>query len=796
MLAPLSWLKKYVDINLPVDAFVDKMIMTSSEVEGWHRLNENISNVVVGRIAGLKAHPGADKLKLCMMDIGGSEPVQVVTGADNVYEGAYVPVALVGAKLPNGLEIKKSVLRGEPSMGMLCSGEELRIDDSVYPGASVNGILILREKYAPGTDIAEVLGMDDVIIDFKTYPNRPDCLSVVGMAREAAAALDSALKMPAIDYTEGGEPVGNYVSVEVADKELCPRYMARIVTDIKIEPSPQWMQRELTAAGVRPINNIVDITNYVMLEMGQPMHAFDFRYVEGGRIIVRRARAGETITTLDGIERVLTPEMLVICDAQKPSAVAGIMGGEYSGIYDDTKTVLFESALFDGPQTRRTSRALGLRTESSSRFEKGLPASNTEKAMDRAMHLIEELRCGTIARGCVDIKNISTDAVQMSVSVRRINNLLGLGLFAEEMQGILRRLQIETQTQGDALVCTLPPHRMDLANEADIAEEIMRIYGYDSIPSIIPEGSMASGGRSQAQRMKAAVRRTMTGQGLFEAMSYSFVSPSALDMLMLTNDDGLRDTITILNPLGEDYSVMRTTLVPSMLQSLVNNLNRGVNDVRLFEIARTYHPNPGTELPNEIDRLCLGISAKDEDFYSVKGRLEQLLSILRIGNVTFAAEGPVYLHPGRKANIYSGSELLGSMGELHPDIADRYDFRQRIYLAEISLNKLLEVRTGEVAVKPLPKYPASARDIAVLMDREQPVGPVLDAIRKACDDILESVELFDIYQGNQLQEGKKSVAFAMVFRAPDRTLTDADVNKRMDKIISMLEHKYKARLRE
>ncbi len=795
MLAPLSWLKKYVDINVSPQKLSDMLTMTGSEVEGFEELGKGLDYVVVGKITKMEKHPDADRLLVCRVDVGEEKEIVIVTGAPNVFEGALVPVAMVGADLPNGLSIKKGKLRGVVSNGMMCSGEELCIDDNVYPGASVNGILIINEDVSPGTKITELLGMDDTVFDIKTYANRPDCLSVTGTAREIAATLNAPLKMPATSYSENEKLSKDIVSVTVEAPDLCYRYMGKIVYDIKIEPSPKWMQKDLIAAGVRPISNIVDITNYVMLEMGQPMHAFDFKYVEGQKIIVRKAKKDETIITLDGKKRQLSEDMLVIADANKPVALAGIMGGEKSGVYSDTNMVLFESAVFNHVSIRTTSRTLGMRTESSSRYEKGLDSATAEIALNRAMNLVEKLGVGKIAEGCVDVLNVDVSPRILEVSVKRVNELLGLDLPGNTMDGLLRRLQIESRVEGDKLICEIPTYRQDLQNTADIAEEVLRIYGFDNIPSQLPEMHIKSRGRTDRQRMNMLIRNYMSSHGLYESVNYSFMSPFAFDMLMLDEDDELRNAVKILNPLGEDYSLMRTTLMPAMIKSIANNLNHRIDEVKLFEISKTFH-NTNDELPLEVSRLSIGVCADDESFYTVKGRIESLLKPLGLKEYEFVRGGGNFLHPGRKALMKVDDIVVGYLGELHPDVAESAGIKKRTYVAEVNLDELLAIQSSELVVTDLPKYPAVDRDLAVVVDKEQAVGQMLSLIKSTSGPLLESAEIFDIYEGEQIGENKKSVAFSLVFRAKDRTLVDEDVNTKFSKIVRVLERNYGAKLRE
>ena len=797
MFVPMKWLKQYVDVPMDVEEFSSRMIMTGSEVEGYEILGKGLDHVVVGRIAKLEQHPNADRLKVCTMDVGETEPLQIITGADNVFEGALVPAALVGANLPCGLKIKASKLRGLPSVGMLCSGEELCITDAVYPGAEVDGILILQEEYAPGTPIAEVLGMNDTIVEFKTLSNRPDCMSMIGVAREASATLGSPLRMPAMKQVAGTGDIHDFLQVEVRDPELCPRYMSRMVRNVKIGPSPKWMKDALTAAGMRSINNIVDITNYVMLELGQPMHAFDYRHVDGGKIVVRHAAPGEKMTLLDDKEITLTQDMLVIAGETVPTALAGIMGGGNSGIEPDTQDILFESANFNAYNVRITSRALGVRTESSARFEKRLDANLAQMAMDRAMTLVEELGCGEVVGGCIDICHADLAPKTLDVSTAAVNRLLGQQLTGETMAEILEKLMIHTRVEGDILHCDIPSWRGDLGCAADIAEEVQRIYGYDTIPSELLSGSMNQGGLTQEQKDSARIKDILAGMGFYEGMTYSFMSPQTFGKLLLPQDSPLRNAVRIMNPLGEEYSLMRTTLIPGLLQSAGNNLSQRIDTVRLFEMGRTFHPKqmPMTELPQEVNRLGMVIVDKRADFFTLKGMVEKLLEAFRVPDVHFAAGGGSYLHPGRKAMVTAGGDWLGELGELHPDTQAAYELGSRVLVAEIDVDALLAHQGPATVFHMLPRFPAVHRDVALLVDAQQPVGPMIDAMYKAAGSLLTEVSLFDVYQGQQVPPGKKSVAFALTFRCDERTLTDEDVEKLMEKVLVAMASDYAAVLR-
>ena len=797
MLAPMSWIKRFTDIDVDAKTFNDSMIMTGSEVEGYEIQGEKINKVVVAKIEKITPHENADKLCICYLNIGEEELLQVVTGADNVFEGAYVPVALVGAELPNGLKIKKGKLRGVVSNGMLCSGGELLIDDGVVDGAEYDGILILKGEPTPRTPIQDAIGYNDTIIDFKTYANRPDTLSVIGLSREVSATFGTPFNEPDYSYKESDKKSADFVSVEIIDTDLCPRYIGKIVYDIKIEPSPAWMQKLLSAAGVRPINNIVDITNFVMLEMGQPMHAFDFKYVKDGKIIVRRAKEGEKITTLDGKDYKLNTDNLCICDSEKPVAIAGVMGGENSMVYNDTSVILFESANFNPYNVRRTSRVLGLRTESSSRYEKGIDPAACERGLKRAMHLVELLGAGKIAKGMVDACYADLNEREIEVDSIKINKLLGQNISPSEMSEILEKLFVKTKVNGDKLICTIPTYRSDLVNDADIAEEVMRIYGYDKIPSTLPKNMTEAGGRSDKQKKYKLIRDTMVSMGMFQALSYSFMSPSDFSKLGFDEKESCANAVKISNPLGEDYSLMRKTLIPSLLLSVSNNKKHNISDVKLFEMDRTFIPKGDeNELPEEMNILGTAINAKDEDFFSLKGRLEELFLKFNVQDVQFVSGTLPYLHPGRSAFVLTGDSNIGYIGEIHPDTAENYDISGRTIVSEIDIDALLEAGSDELIVKDIPKYPAVQRDLAVVMDASQQAGLLINEIKKVGGVLIESCDIFDIYQGEQIGVDKKSVAFSLSFRAEDRTLIDDEVNKVFGNIVKSLEKNFKAKIRD
>lgn len=791
MLISLNWLKTYVDIDVPVAELCDRMVMSGFEVESITDLSETMRNVVVGRIVKLEKHPDADKLQICQIDIGAEEPVQIVTGADNVFEGAYVPACLHDSLLPNGMHIKKGKLRGVPSNGMLCSGEELCLKESDYPGAEVYGILIMDDKYPVGTDMREVLHLDDVIIDFKITANRPDCQSVLGVAREIAVVLGKPYKAPVPAYKTVGGNIHDEIKVTVHDSDLCPRYMGRVVKNLRIAPSPDWMKQCLKAAGMRPINNIVDITNFVMLETGQPMHAFDMRHVAGPEINVRRATPGETITTLDGKPHTLTEEMLVIADKDVPSCIAGIMGGEHSEIEEDTTNLFFESAKFRRDSVRRTSRSLGIRTESSGRYERGLDIMGVEFAMERALQLIYELDAGDIIEGVIDVHDGLPAPRTITVQAQSINDLLGLDIPYNTMVDILNSLLIETELSADnKLTCKIPSFREDIEGRADLAEEIMRIYGYDHIVGTPMRGEVVRGKKLPERIKTDKVKKLLTAMGMYEIATYSFISGKAVDTLNLAADDARRNAITLLNPLGEEYSTMRTQLLTSLLTVLSTNYNRKIANARFFEASKVFKAKalPVTEQPDEVPTLSIGMYGDAEDFFTLKGVIETLLSAFDATAKYVVSEEP-YLHPGRQAAAMLGETPVAVFGEVHPDVAEKYDIGTRTYIAELHLDVLFATEMQQVIYKPLPRFPAVERDLALLCDVDLPVAEIEDAIRQAGGKLLENVKLFDVYQGSQIETGKKSVAFSLSFRSNEGTLTDEQIEPAFKKIFRNLNEK-------
>ena len=796
MKVPMKWLKEYTEINLSAQDYASKMIMAGNGVEGIDNTGELFDNVVVGHVLSCEGIEGTH-LHLCMVDVGQEEPLQIVCGAPNVSAGAWVCAALDGAHLPGGVKIKKGKLRGYVSNGMLCSGPELDVPAGLYPHCGEEGIILLNEEYKPGTDVKEVFHLGDDVVDFEVLANRPDCLSVWGLARESAAVLDTHCVMPeiAVQETEGIGKFDDYARILVTDDELCPRYCARVIKNVKIGPSPMWMREYLYGAGVRPINNIVDITNFIMLETGHPMHAFDLSKVRDRTIIVRRARENEPLTTLDGKEYALTPDMLVIADAERATGLAGIMGGEESEIVEGTTDVLFECATFDRTNNRLTARALGIRTESSGRFEKGVCVRTTMEALDRACMLVNMLECGDVVPGAFDHYPNPLAPQVIDADIDRINRRIACSLSGEEMQDILERLGFEVELSGNELSCTVPEWRMDFETDADISEEVLRLYGYDKIPSTLMTGVTMAGHRSEKQALLDRVKTSLVGMGFYEALNFSFVSPKWVDALGLDKDDPRASFITIRNPLGEDTSVMRTTLVPSMLNTLALNINRGNAEGRLFEAAPVFSAGKTETTPaTETISLCMGLYGEKADFYALRDAVVCLLGEFGI-RPRAAAGGDGYYHPGRKAVLSVDGVEIARVGEIHPDVAEAFDIPGRVYVAEVDLFRLPALAQPIPEVQPLPKFPAVTRDIALVMDESVAVGPVMEAIEKAGGKLIEDVSLFDIYRDVKLGLGKKSAAFALSFRAADRTLTDAEIGAAMDKILAACQNGFGAELR-
>ena len=800
MLVPFKWMKDYISTDLDAKQLAEAMVAIGNGVEDVYSLGENMEKVVVGKIVKLEKHPDADKLQICQIDVGEDEPIQIVTGATNVFEGALVPVALHGSLLPNGVKIKKGKLRGVASNGMLCSGEELCLKEADYPGAEVYGIMILHEDYAPGTDMHEVLMLDDDVIDFEILSNRPDCLSVLGLAKEASSALDTPINLPKPVYTENNESVSDYVSVKVDAPDLCPRYLAKAIKNVKIAPSPDWMKRRLKAAGVRPINNIVDITNFVMLETGQPMHAFDYYNIRGHQIIVRRAAEGEKMVTLDGKERVFNDRALLIADGEGAIGIAGIMGGENSEIKDDTTTVIFESAKFMYGNIRQTSRALGMSTEASMRFSKGVDEVNSEYAINRACQLVEMLGAGEVVGGTIDVCNADLSDKTIRLKAQRVNELLGTHIPVDTMIKCLERVFIPTRLENDELICTIPHYRGDMERDADVIEEIARIYGYDNIPAAQIKGGMMAKVDNHALLFQSVLKSFAVDLGFYEAVTYSFTGEAAWDKLTLPADHPMRHAVKIINPLGDDKGYMRTTLIADMLDVIAGNVRRKNKNVRLFELNRVFIADelPLTnKLPHEPVKLVLGGCGQDMDFYELKGAVQNIIDKLRIQEpVEYIAGGDVFFHPGRCARVVINGVEVAQLGEIHPDVQKNFEISGRTYIAEIDVDKLMQFETTFIRFAKLPKYPAVERDIAVVVDRAVEAGAILKVIMENGGDYIEGAELFDVYEGDRIEEGKKSVAYALSFRSENETLSDDMISDDMNNIVAALAKEMGAALRE
>ena len=797
----LSWIKAYVpELSCTDQEYADVMTLTGTKVETYERLDRNLEKIVIGQIQKIEKHPDADKLIVCQVDIGG-ETIQIVTGAPNVKEGDKVPVVLDGGKvagghdggpLPEGgIEIKAGKLRGVPSNGMMCSIEELGSSREMYPEAPEMGIYIFPEDAKVGTDAVEALGLRDTVFEYEITSNRVDCYSVLGVAREAAAAFKKPFHAPKVEVKANNGKVEDYISVEVEDKELCPRYCARVCTNIKIGPSPKWMQLRLAASGIRPINNLVDITNYVMEEYGQPMHAFDLDTVAGHKIIVRRAKDGGVFQTLDGQMRNLDGDMLMICDAEKEIGIAGIMGGENSKITDEVKTVLFEAATFNGANIRKSAKRLGLRTDASGIFEKGLDPRNAQAAIDRACQLIQELGCGEVVDGMVDVCVPLPELRKIKFDKDRINALLGTDVSEKEMEEIFARLELVLETESDGTkVLTIPSFRQDLEGIADIAEEVARFYGYDKIPMTLPSGEATTGKLPFKLRIEQKARDIAEYCGFSQGMSYSFESPKVFDKLLLDRDDVQRNAITIANPLGEDFSIMRTISLNGMLTSLATNYNRRNKDVRLYELGNIYLPKslPLHELPDERMQFTLGMYGEG-DFFTMKGVIEEFFE--SIGMMQKPGYDPKagknFLHPGRQAAIRYADKVIGYLGEVHPEVCDNYDIKTKVYVAVLDMPAILPFATFDRKYTGVARFPAISRDISMVVPKEILVGDIEAMIAQRGGKILEDYKLFDIYEGSQIREGFKSVAYSITFRAKDRTLEDADVTAVMKKILNGLE---------
>lgn len=799
MNTPISWIKAYVpDLDVDINEFVDKMTLSGSHVENYVKKDKNLEKIIVGKIETMEKHPDADKLVVCQVNIG-SETIQIVTGAKNVKVGDVIPVVLDGGKVaaahgdnneyPDGIKIKKGKLRGVVSNGMMCGIEELGSSRDFYPEAPEDGVYVFPEESGvkPGDDAVAALGLNDAVVEYEITSNRVDCFSMIGMAREVAATFDKKFVPPVVSVKGNGGDVNDYIKVEVEATDLCPRYAARVVTDLKIGPSPKWMRERLAAQGIRSINNLVDITNYVMEEYGQPMHAFDLDTIAGKKIVVRRAKDGDKFTTLDGQERNLDNDVLMICDGEKEIAIAGIMGGENSMVTDNIKNLLFEAACFDGTNIRLSTKRIGLSTDASAKFVKGLDPNLALEAINRACQLIEELGCGKVVDGVVDVYPNPVKERVLPFEPEKMNKLLGTDIDAKKMLEYFDRLELSYDEKTNMI--TIPTFRQDLKCMADLAEEVARFYGYDNIPVTLPHGEATAGKKSYAERINDEVRIICEGNGFSGGMCYSFESPKVFDKLLIPEDSVYRKAIEISNPLGEDFSIMRTLPLNGILTSIATNYNRRNKEARLYELANVYLPKalPLTELPDEKMKLTLAMYGTG-DFFNMKGVTEEIFDKLGFGkDVTFepTKEYP-FLHPGRQAKALKGNLEIGYIGQLHPEVGDNYNIKTDVYIAVLDMDTVTMLSTFDRKYEGIAKFPGMTRDLSLVVDKSIFVGQIESVIKKCGGSLLESVTLFDVYEGEQVAEGKKSVAYSMTFRAKDRTLEDAEVSKIIDKILKEL----------
>ena len=798
MNASLSWIKQYVkDLDITAEEYKDAVTLTGTMVEGYEDLGADLENIVVGRIEKIERHPDADKLIVCQLNIGKPETLQIVTGAPNLKEGDVVPVVLDGGKVAcnhdrervkGGVKIKKGKLRGVESFGMMCSIEELGASRDMYPEAPEDGVYVFQREVPLGSDAAEALGLRDVIFEHEITSNRVDCYGVVGIAREAAATFNKEFVYPPVECKGNDEKASDYIKVTTEDTKLCRRYCARVVKNLKIEPSPVWMQRRLASQGIRPINNIVDITNYIMAEFGQPMHAFDLATVAGSQIIVKRAKDGDKFTTLDGQERNLDSDVLMICDGEKPIGIAGIMGGENSMITEDAKTLLFEAACFDGTNIRLSSKRIGLRTDASAKFEKGLDPNLTLEALNSACQLIEYLGAGEVVGGVVDVYNDKAEESRVKLDPDKINGLLGTDISKEDMIAYMKRVDLTFDEKTGEIVA--PSWRQDIHESADLAEEVARFYGYDKIPTTLPKGEATMGGISFKMKVEKTARDVAEYCGFSQGMTYSFESPKVFDKLLIPADSKLREVVPIQNPLGEDYSIMRTLPLHGILTSLSNNYNRRNKDVKLYELANVYIPKalPVMELPDERMQFTLGMYGEG-DFFTMKGVIEEFLE--KVGLVDKIGYNPEtekpFLHPGRKADIIYKGKVIGYLGEVHPLVCKNYEIGEKAYIGVVDMPAIMDYVNYTRRYEGIPKFPAVTRDISMMIPKSVMVGAIEEVIEKKGGAHMESYALFDIYEGSQIKEGFKSVAYTITFRGKDKTLEEAEITKPMEKIVAALE---------
>ncbi len=796
MKVSMNLLKRYAPIPMAPAEYESRMIMTGTGVEGIEDLGKDLKNVVVGRVLTCKPHENSDHLHICTVDVGQGEPLQIVCGAPNVREGILVPVALVGAELPGGVHIKKGKLRGVESCGMLCASTEIGVPEDLYPSVGDAGLLIFNEDYPLGTDVKDIFGFNDHVIDFEILANRPDCLSVWGVARETAAAMGTELTLPAVTVKDCGEgDIHDFAKVEVKDTDLCPRYAARVIKNVRIGQSPMWLRQALHAAGMRSINNVVDITNFVMIETGHPMHAFDLDKVEGRHIIVRRAQKNEPLRTLDGKDHAMKGGELMICDEHGPTGLAGIMGGEESEITENTHEVLFEAAAFDRASIRISARSLGIRTEASGHFERGVSPMTVMDALNRACQLINELDAGDVVPGVIDIYEHPQTHSPITASIKRIQQRAGVELPPEQMKKILEKLFFNISVDGDTLTATAPDFRQDVDGEADLCEEVLRYAGYDLIPCTPLKGA-ANGFRSEHMKQQDRERALLSGMGYFETMTFSFIAKKKLEQLDLDEKDERLQALPLLNPLGEDTAFMRTTLLCGVLTTASTNMAHGNQEARIYEIGKVFDNLHKTaeNLPTEKRALCLCAYGKGEDFFSMRTAAEALLRDAGV-EYTIETSSEPYLHPGRRAALVSRGRVIAVVGEMHPDVMQNYELDKRTYVAHIDLDVLSECASPMGHVLSIARFPAVSRDIALVMNEAQPVGPVMQAMKVACGRMLEDIALFDVFRGAQVGEGKKSVAFSLSFRAEDHTLTEEEITGLMNKVLKTAKDNFDAELR-
>ena len=793
-----KWLQEYIDFDYTPEELAAKLTMAGLEVDDVVYQDEGLENVVIGEILEIKEHPNADKLSICQVDLGTTKE-EIVCGAKNMEEGDKVPTAPVGTTLPNGMEIDEVELRGVKSRGMLCSADELGLQEE-----RAEGLMILDSNLETGSQFAKALELDDIIFELDLTPNYSDCLSMIGVAREVAAMTGNQLQLPEVEYSATGPEVKELTSIEVEDEDLCPRYTVRVIKDVKVKESPLWLQRRLKAAGIRPINNIVDITNYILMEFGQPLHAFDYDQLTENRIVVRRAKSGEKLLTLDDEERELDEDMLVIADAQEPICVAGVMGGANSEVTERTTNILLESANFDSISIRQTAKKLGLHSESSHRFERGVDVNSTDLASQRAIKLILDLAGGEVAKGVIDLYPNPVEPLELNLNVNRINRLLGTDIGEDEMIELLTNLEFEVEKENDNLIVKVPTFRGDISREADLVEEIARMYGYDQIEPVLASGPILQGKKTWQQSLEDKTLNLLTGLGLTEVKTFSFTSQTIFDEIKLPEDSDLRDTVKLNNPLSSEHEVMRTTLLPNLLEVLNRNISRNVDEVKIFELGRTFTPQEG-ELPEERLLLSGALMEKNENeiwdldasnFFALKGVIEEYFTALNIEDYEFNNSEHPSLHPGRTAIIKVKGEEVGILGEVHPDLIDNYDLLPRTVLFELEFEIIVKHANDDLVYSELPKYPASTRDIALVVDVEVTSQELENIINEVAGDLLETIELFDLYQGKQVEAGTKSLAYSLTYRAPDRTLTDDEINKLQSQIEDRLDEEFGAKIRE